>query len=323
MSLNTVKTLEEIKNGKQEATRDAYGAALVELGKKYSNLIVLDADLSESTRTSKFKQVFPQRHINVGIAEANMMGIASGLSRTGKIVFASSFAIFATGRCWEQIRNSIAHDEVNVKIAATHAGVAVGPDGSSHQAIEDIAIMRAIPNMKVFVPADSVEAKKCVIKAADIDGPVYIRLGRSNSPVFLNDNYNFEPGKGVVLKDGKDITLIACGNMVINAYLASVELEKQKISVRVINMGSVKPIDEELIIKASKETGKIITCEEHSITGGLGDAVCSVVSENAPCIVKKIGINNMFGQSGEPDELFEYYGLTVEDIIKTVKNVCK
>jgi transketolase len=321
ISNNIVKSAEEIEKAGTKATRDAYGEALIELGNKNENVIVLDADLSSSTRTSKFKDVFPDRHFNAGIAEANMMAMASGIARNGKIVFASSFAIFATGRCWEQIRNSVAHDKVNVKIAATHAGIAVGPDGSSHQAIEDIAIMRCIPNMKVFVPADAVEAKKCIFKAAETDGPVYIRLGRSKTPVFLNDNYNFEEVKGVVLKQGSDITLIACGNLVYNAYKASEELEKSGISARVINMGSIKPIDKDLIIAAAKETSGIVTCEEHSIIGGLGAAVSAVTSKHHPCRVLRVGLRNVFGQSGEPDELFEHYGLTSGHIVDKAKEL--
>ena len=321
MSSNIVKTAEEIQKAGKKATRDAYGEALIELGEKYDNVIVLDADLSASTRTSKFRAKFPERHFNAGIAEANMMGMASGLARSDKIVFASSFAIFATGRCWEQIRNSVAHDKANVKIAATHAGVAVGPDGSSHQAVEDIAIIRCIPNMRVFVPADAVEAKKCIHKAAEIDGPVYIRLGRSSTPVFLNDNYIFEEGKGVILKEGNDVALIACGNMVYNAYQAAKELEKQGINARVINMGSIKPIDKDLIISAAKETKGIVTCEEHSIIGGLGAAVSAVTSKNAPCKVFRIGMRNVFGQSGEADELFEHYGLTSDDILASAKEL--
>ena len=323
MASNIVKTLEEIQNTPKQASRDAYGAALVELGKKYPNIVVLDADLSESTRTHKFKKEFPERHYNMGIAEANMIAVASGISRSGKIVFASSFAMFATGRCWEQIRNSIAHDMANVKIAATHSGVAVGPDGSSHQAVEDIAIMQCIPNMRVFVPADAVETKKCLELAAEIDGPVYIRLGRSATPVFLNDNYEFIEGKGVTLREGNDMTLIACGNMVYNAYMASLELEKYGIKVRVINMGSIKPIDKDLIIQAAKETNGIVTCEEHSVTGGLGAAVADVVCSQHPCRVYRVGIKNVFGQSGESDELFEHYGLNTHHIIDAAKQLIK
>ncbi len=319
MALDVVKTSEEIENNPNEATRDAYGATLIELGKKYDNVVVLDADLSASTRTSKFLKEFPQRHFNIGIAEANMMGVASGLARDKKIVFVSSFAMFATGRCWEQIRNSVAHDEANVKIAATHAGVAVGPDGSSHQAVEDIAIMRCIPNMKVFVPADSVETRQCLLKASEIDGPVYIRLGRSATPVFLKDNYTFEIGKGVTLKEGNDVALIACGNLVYNAFKAAEELEKKGINARVINMGSIKPIDEELIIKAAKETRGIITCEEHSVKGGLGGAVAEVTSKHAPCLVHRVGLNDVYGQSGEANELFEHYGLTAKDIVEAAE----
>ncbi len=321
MKTGIIKTAKEIEEYGNKATRDAYGEALVELGGQYENLLVLDADLSESTRTAKFKAKFPHRHFNAGIAEANMMAMASGISRTDKIVFASSFAIFATGRCWEQIRNSIAHDEANVKIAATHAGVAVGPDGSSHQAVEDIAIMQCIPNVKVFVPADFVEAKKCIKKAAEIQGPVYIRLGRSKTPVFLNDNYEFNEGKGVVLKQGNDISLIACGNLVYNAYVAAQELEKLGINARVINMGSIKPIDKELIIAAAKETKGIVTCEEHSIIGGLGAAVSAVTSRHAPCKVFRVGLRNVFGQSGEPDELFEHYSLTAKHVVQSAKEL--
>lgn len=306
-----------------KATRDAYGEALKELAKENENVIVLDADLSKSTRTAKFKEVCPERFINVGIAEQNLMGTAAGLATTGKIPFASTFAMFASGRAFEIIRNSIAYPKLNVKIAATHAGITVGEDGASHQSVEDISLMRSIPNMTVLNPADFHEAKKAIFKAAELNGPVYIRLGRGKVASIYNEDYDFQLGKGDLLKDGSDVTIIATGMMVSKALEASEKLSKEGIKVRVINIHTIKPIDKEIIINAAKETKAIITAEEHSIIGGLGSAVTEVVSENAPIKVKRVGIKDVFGESGKADELVEKYGLTADNLIKEVKEIIK
>lgn len=301
------------------ATRDAYGKALVELGKVNENIIVLDADLSKSTKTYAFGQEFPERFINVGIAEQNLMGVAAGLSTAGKIVFASTFAIFATGRAFEIVRNSIGYPKLNVKICATHSGITVGEDGASHQAIEDISCMRTIPNMTVIVPSDSVETRAVIHAVSKMDGPVYVRLGRLAVPV-INDekSYKFEMGKGVVLNKGDDATIITTGLMVGEALEAAGELETRGIKARVINMHTIKPIDENLIIEAAKETGAIVTAEEHNIIGGLGSAVAEVIGENHPVPLKRIGIKDTFGESGKPAELMKKYGLTSDGIVKAV-----
>lgn len=306
------------------ATRNAYGEALIELGKENEDVVVLDADLSKSTKTSGFGKEFPNRFINVGIAEQNLMGTAAGLAAAGKIPFASTFAMFATGRAFEIIRNSIGYPKLNVKICATHSGVTVGEDGASHQALEDISCMRSIPNMTVIVPADAVEAKAAIHAVAKIDAPVYVRLGRPAVPV-INDesNYDFKIGKGVTLKDGKDITIVATGIMVNEALEAAKELETKGINARVINIHTIKPIDVELITKAAKETGAIVTAEEHNIIGGLGSAVAEVICENHPVPLKRIGTNDTFGESGKPDELLKKYGLTKENIIDTVTELIK
>ncbi|MTI71517.1 MAG: transketolase family protein [Firmicutes bacterium] len=306
-----------------KATRDAYGEALKELAKENENVVVFDADLSKSTRTAKFKEVCPERFINVGIAEQNLIGTAAGLSTTGKIPFASTFAMFASGRAFEIIRNSVAYPKLNVKIAATHAGITVGEDGASHQSVEDISLMRSIPNMTVLNPADFFEAKKAVFKAAEYKGPVYIRLGRGKVPRIYNEDYNFEIGKGDLLKEGKDVTIIATGMMVSKALEAREKLLKEGIEARVINIHTIKPIDKDIIIKAAKETKAIVTAEEHSIIGGLGSAVTEVVSENAPIKVKRVGIKDVFGESGKADELIEKYGLTADNLTKEVKEVLK
>ena len=303
------------------ATRDAYGEALKELGKTNKDIIVLDADLSGSTKTAIFKKEFPERFFNVGIAEQNLIGTAAGLSTAGKIPFASSFAMFATGRAFEIIRNSVCYPNLNVKIAATHAGLMVGEDGATHQALEDISIMRTLPNMVVLSPADGVEAKQCIYKAAEYKGPVYIRLGRSKVPVIFDEDYKFEIGKGVELKKGNDIALIATGIMLEKALVAAEELSKEGISARVINISTIKPIDEDIIIKAAKETKGIVTVEEHSIIGGLGSAVTEVVSENAPTYVERIGTMDVFGESGDGNELLEKYGLNVKNIIDKSKKI--
>lgn len=306
---------------KMMATRNAYGEALKEIGGKNKDIVVLDADLSGSTKTAVFKKEYPDRFFNVGISEQSLMGTAAGLAAAGKIPFASTFAMFATGRAFEIIRNSICYPKLNVKIAATHAGLTVGEDGASHQAIEDISIMRSIPNMVVLNPADGVEARLCVLKAAEYVGPVYIRLGRSNVPVIFDENYTFEIGKGVELKSGEDVTIIATGIMVAKALEASEVLEKEGISARVINISTIKPIDKDIILKAAKETKGIVTAEEHSIIGGLGSAVAEVLVENCPVPMKRVGVEDTFGESGNGDELLVKYGLTPENIIKNVKSV--
>jgi transketolase len=302
-----------------KATREAYGEALKKLAKENPNVVVLDADLSGSTKTAEFKKVCPERFFNVGIAEQNLIGTAAGMAVAGKIPFASSFAMFAAGRAFEIIRNSVAYPKLNVKIAATHAGLTVGEDGASHQAIEDISLMRSIPNMTVINPADCIEAEQAVIKAAEFFGPVYIRLGRAGVENIYDENYKFEIGKGVELKKGDDITIIATGLMVQKSLKAAEELSQEGISVRVINIHTIKPIDKEIIIKAAKETKAIVTAEEHSVIGGLGSAVLEVLSDECPTLVKRIGVNDTFGESGKPDDLLEKYGLTENHI----KEACK
>lgn len=299
------------------ATRVSYGEALVKYGND-PRIVVLDADLSKSTKTEMFKKAYPDRFINAGIAEADMMCVAAGLAACGKIAFASTFAMFAAGRAFEQVRNSIGYTRLNVKIGATHAGISVGEDGASHQCLEDIALMRTIPGMVVINPADDREAQAAVKAAIDHDGPVYMRFGRLAVEDINDDNYKFELGKGVLLKDGGDVTLIGTGLMVAEVLKAADILEREGISTRVVNIHTIKPIDEEIIIKASKETGAIVTAEEHYIMGGLGSAVSEVVCANAPCPVKIIGTDR-FGKSGKPAELFEEYGLTAENIVKQAK----
>ena len=305
---------------KKIATRDSYGNALVELGKEHENLVVLDADLAAATKTGVFKKVFPERHIDCGIAECNMMGVAAGLATTGKVPFASSFAMFAAGRAFEQIRNSIGYPKLNVKIGATHAGISVGEDGATHQCNEDIALMRTIPGMVVINPSDDVEARAAVKAAYEHEGPVYLRFGRLAVPV-INDreDYKFELGKGVVLREGKDITLIATGLPVAETLEAAEKLAADGIDAKVINVHTIKPLDEELIVEAAKETGKVVTIEEHSVIGGLGSAVCDVLSEKAPTKVLKIGINDTYGESGPAVELVKKYGLDAESIYKKIK----
>jgi transketolase len=302
------------------ATRDSYGNALVELGKEHQDLVVLDADLAAATKTGVFRKEFPERHINCGIAEANMAGIAAGLATCGKVPFFSTFAMFAAGRCYEQIRNSIGYPHLNVKIGATHAGITVGEDGATHQCNEDIALMRGIPGMVVINPCDDVEAKAAVRAAYEYNGPVYLRFGRLAAPV-INDetSYQFEIGKGIEVRKGNDLTIIASGLMVSFALEAAKKLEADGIHARVINIHTIKPIDEEIIRKAAKETGKIVTVEEHSIIGGLGSAVCDVLSESYPVPVKKIGIEDVFGESGPAMELVRKYGLDNEGIYQKVK----
>lgn len=305
------------------ATRDAYGKTLLKLGKTNDNVVVLDADLSKSTKTNDFSKAFPNRFFNMGIAEQNLIGAACGFATAGKIPFASTFAMFATGRAFEVIRNSVCYPKLNVKICATHAGITVGEDGASHESIEDISIMRSIPNMTVVVPADGIETEKVILEAAKYNGPMYVRLGRSAVPTLFGEDYKFEIGKGTVLRDGNDATIIACGMMVNEAIIAHEELKAEGINVRVINMSTIKPIDRELIVKAAKETKAIVTAEEHSIIGGLGSAVSEVVSEECPVIVKKVGVKDVFGESGTPAELLEKYGLTAKHIAESVREALK
>ena len=303
------------------ATRDAYGKALVKLGDINNNVVVLDADLSKSTKTYDFGKTYPDRFFNMGIAEQNLIGAACGFATAGKIPFASSFAMFASGRAFEIIRNSVCYPNLNVKICATHAGITVGEDGASHESVEDISIMRSIPNMTVLVPADGVEAEKMIFEAANVYGPMYVRLGRSAVDTIFTEEYKFEIGKGTVLTEGDDVSIIACGIMVNEAIKASEVLIKEGINARVINMSTIKPIDKELIIKSAKETKAIVTAEEHSIIGGLGSAVSEVLAEECPTILKRVGIKDVFGESGNPNDLLEKYGLTYKDIINSVKEV--
>lgn len=303
---------------KKIATRDSYGNTLVELGNLHDDFVVLDADLAAATKTGIFKKAFPERFYDCGIAEQNMMSIAAGIAATGKKVFASSFAMFASGRAFEQVRNSIGYPHLNVVIGATHAGISVGEDGATHQCCEDIALMRTIPGMTVINPADDTEARLAVFAAYEHNGPVYIRFGRLAVPVVFGDDYKFEIGKGVTLKDGNDITVIASGLMVGESLKAYDMLQEKGVSARIINMPTIKPIDEEIIIKAAKETGKIVTVEEHSVIGGLGSAVCDVVCANCPVPVIKIGVNDTFGHSGPAVELLKNFGLSAENIVDTV-----
>ncbi len=305
---------------KKIATRVSYGNALAEFGAEYENLVVLDADLAGATQTGIFKKAFPERHIDCGIAECNMAGIAAGFATTGKIPFMSSFAMFAAGRAFEQVRNSIGYPHLNVKIGATHAGISVGEDGASHQCCEDVALMRTIPGMTVIVPSDDIEAKAAVKAAIDFEGPCYLRFGRLAVPVINdNDEYKFEIGKGIVLREGKDVTLIASGLEVAETLEAAKMLEADGIDAKVINIHTIKPLDDELILAAAKETGKVVTVEEHSVIGGLGSAVCDLLSEKLPTKVLKIGVNDTFGESGPAVELIKKYGLDGASIYEKVK----
>ena len=304
----------------KKATRESYGEALVELAQKRNDLVVLDADLAAATKTGTFKKAYPDRFFDCGIAEANMMGVAAGIATTGKLVFASTFAMFAAGRAYEIIRNSIGYPHLNVKIGATHAGISVGEDGATHQCNEDIALMCTIPGMTVINPADDVEAKAAVLAMADFEGPTYMRFGRLAAPIFNDkDTYKFELGKGIQLRDGDDVTIIATGLMVAEALQAHDELKAKGINARVINIHTIKPIDRDIILKAAKETGKIVTVEEHSVIGGLGSAVCDVVSELCPVPVKKIGVNDTFGHSGPAVKLLEEFGLCASNIVSVTE----
>lgn len=305
---------------KKIATRESYGNALAELGKENPNVVVLDADLAAATKTGVFKKEFPERHIDCGIAECNMMGMGAGLAASGMIPFVSTFAMFAAGRAYEQVRNGVGYPHLNVKIGATHGGISVGEDGATHQCCEDVALMRTIPGMTVIVPSDDVEAKAVVKAAAELDGPVYMRFGRLAVPV-INDtaDYKFEIGKGTVLREGTDVTIIANGLCVGESLEAAEKLAADGINAKVINMATVKPLDDELVITAAKETGKVVTVEEHSVIGGLGSAVCDVLSEKAPTPVLKLGVQDVFGHSGPAVELIKEFGLDSEGIYKSVK----
>ena len=307
---------------KKSATREGYGKALVELGREHDNVVVLDADLAGSTKTGAFKKAFPDRHFNCGIAEANMMCVAAGLSTTGMVPFASSFAMFASGRAFEQIRNSIGYPALNVKIGASHGGISVGEDGASHQCCEDFALMRSIPGMVVMSPADENEAIAMTKAAYAHQGPVYMRFGRSNIPNFHPENMEFVIGKGEILKDGTDVAIIANGLLVYKAMVAAAELAEKGIDAMVINMATIKPLDEELVLAAAKKCGKIITCEEHSVIGGLGEAVCSALSEKLPTPVKRIGVDDVFGYSGPADDLLKEFGLSAEHIVEVATEFC-
>ena len=308
---------------KKVATRDSYGAALAELGAQYDNLVVLDADLAGATKTGTFKKAFPDRFFDCGIAEANMICIAAGMSTAGLVPFASSFAMFAAGRAFEQVRNSIGYPHLNVKIGATHGGISVGEDGASHQCCEDFALMRSIPGMTVICPADDVEAKAAVKAAYEMEGPVYLRFGRLAVPVFHSEDYKFQIGKGEIVKDGKDVAIIANGLLTYEAIKAGELLAEAGIDAMVINMATIKPLDEELVLEAAKKCGKVITCEEHSVIGGLGEAVCSCLSEKLPTPVRRIGVNDEFGHSGPAVKLLEQFGLCADHIVEVAKDFCK
>ncbi|MDP2912927.1 MAG: transketolase family protein [Candidatus Omnitrophota bacterium] len=304
---------------KMAATRDGFGEGLVELGSSDKNVVVLSADLTDSTRAAWFKKKFPDRFFGFGVAEQDMFGSAAGFALMGKIPFACTFGVFASGRAWDQIRVSVAYMNLNVKIGGTHGGISVGPDGATHQALEEIALMRILPNMTVIVPCDSIEAKKATIEAARVQGPVYLRLGRSTVPVITKDSDPFKIGRANVIRDGKDMTIFACGQVVYEALLACDILEKEGIGARLINLHTPKPIDTDIIIKAASETGVIVTVEEHTVAGGFGSAIAEVVIQTNPVPMKMVGVQNRFGVSGEPDELFDYFGLRAKYIVKAAK----
>ena len=306
---------------KKIATRESYGNALVELAKEHDDLVVLDADLAAATKTGIFKKEFPDRHIDCGIAEANMMGIAAGLSTCGKVPFASTFAMFAAGRAYEQIRNTIGYPHLNVKIGATHAGISVGEDGATHQCNEDIALMRTIPGMTIINPCDDIEAKAAVKVAYEMEGPVYLRFGRLAAPVINKEDYKFELGKGVLLREGKDLTIVATGLMVSAALEAAEKLSADGVDAEVINIHTIKPLDEEIIVESAKKTGKVVTVEEHSVIGGLGSAVCDALSAKLPTPVTKLGVNDIYGHSGPAVELLKEFGLDAEGIYNKIKKI--
>ena len=308
---------------KKMATRDGYGKALVELGKEHDDIGVLDADLAGATKTATFQKAFPNRHFDCGIAEANMICVAAGMSTTGLVPFASTFAMFAAGRAFEQVRNSIGYPHLNVKIGAPHGGISVGEDGASHQCCEDFALMRTIPGMVVMSPADDVEAQAMVKAAYEHVGPVYMRFGRAAVPVIHGDDFTFRIGKGEVLRDGTDVAIIANGLMTYEAMVAAEELAKDGINAMVINMATIKPLDEELVLEAARKCGRVITAEEHSVIGGLGEAVCGLLSEKLPTPVKRVGVNDEFGHSGPAAALLKQFGLSAENLVKTAKEMCK
>ena len=308
---------------KKIATRDSYGNALASLGREHENLVVLDADLAAATKTGIFKKEFPERHIDCGIAEANMIGIAAGLASTGKVPFCSSFAMFAAGRTFEQIRNSVGYPHLNVKIGATHAGISVGEDGATHQCNEDIALMRTIPGMTIINPSDDVEARAAVKAAYEFDGPVYLRFGRLAAPVINKDDYKFEIGKGVMMKEGSDVTIVATGLMVNSALEAADKLAAEGINAEVINIHTIKPIDEDIIINSAKKTKNVVTVEEHSVIGGLGSAVCDVLSEKCPTKVTKIGVQDVFGHSGPAVELLKEFKLDGDGVYSQIRDILK
>ena len=306
---------------KKIATRESYGNALVELGKEHEDLVVLDADLAEATKTGMFKKAFPERHIDCGIAECNMIGVAAGIAATGKVPFASSFAMFAAGRAFDQLRNTVGYPHLNVKIGATHAGISVGEDGATHQCNEDIALMRTIPGMTIINPSDDVEAKAAARAAYELDGPVYLRFGRLATPIINSEDYKFEIGKGVKLKEGTDVTIVATGLMVAASLEAAKNLEADGINAEVINIHTIKPLDEDIIVESAKKTGKVITVEEHSIIGGLGSAVCDCLSAKYPVSVSKIGVEDVYGHSGPAVELLKEFGLDAEGIYNKIKKI--
>ena len=308
---------------KPEATRDAYGKTLLELGKKRSDVVALDADLSGSTKTIKFAREFPDRFFNMGIAEQDMIGTAAGLALAGKVPFASTFAVFETGRAWDQIRLTVCYSNTNVKLVATHSGITVGEDGASHQALEDIALMRALPNMTVIVPADAAETVSVINTVVDQKGPVYVRLGRAKVPCVMPDDYKFTPGKAFVFHIGKDVNIVAAGITVDMAREAAGILSKEGIDAGVVNMSTIKPLDEEALLSAAESSGLIVTAEEHSVIGGLGGAVCEFLAENCPVPVKRIGVQDSFGCSGSPAELLKLHGITAENIVETIKRALK
>ena len=308
-------------SSKMIATRDAYGETLAELGGENKDIVALDADLSGSTKTSLFAKKYPERFFNMGIAEANMMGTAAGLAAAGKVPFLSTFAVFAVGRAWEQMRQSVAYPKANVKIVATHGGITVGEDGGSHQSVEDIAIVRAVPNMTVIVPADGVETSLAIRAAAAHKGPFYIRLGRNKVPTIFGEDYRFEIGKGCKLSDGSDLTFVATGLMTAQALAAAALLQKEGISARVVHISTIKPLDQDIILDAAMETGAIVTAEEHSVIGGLGGAVAEFLGEHHPVPIKRVGIRDRFGTSGKAEELMKYFGLLPEDLVEAAREV--